>query len=84
MNNRSDEYRKLSTLIARIEHFCVGIHQDIYDKDVLRELAGGFFDGAIKSRIQPIIEKKNENGVNYYSNICWVYEQLATKNKRSR
>ena len=54
-NPRSEEYKKISTYIARIEHFCVGVTQNIYDRKTVYELAHGYFDGAVRDRIAPII-----------------------------
>ena len=31
-DRRSEEYKKLSAYVARIEHFCVGVNQKIYDQ----------------------------------------------------
>ena len=41
----SKEYKKLSALIARIEHFCVGVNTNIYDKDTVYLLTHGYLDG---------------------------------------
>lgn len=30
-NTRSEEYKQISAYVARIEYFCVGINQKIYD-----------------------------------------------------
>ena len=85
-NPRSPEYKKISAYIARIEHFCVGVNQKIYDSKTVYELAEGYLDGAIKARIEPIIEKKNHFGpVDYYENIHAVYAWMAKrKEKRER
>lgn len=64
-NTRSEEYKQISAYVARIEHFCVGVNQKIYDRNVVYELAQGYLDGTIKSRI----EKKSRFGHDYYANI---------------
>lgn len=82
---RSDEYKKISAYIARIEHFCVGVNQKIYDQKTVYELAHGYLDGGIKKRIEPIIERKNRFGHDYYANIHKVYawmEQETEKRKK--
>lgn len=82
---RSDEYKKISAYIARIEHFCVGVDQKIYDQKTVYELAHGYLDGGIKKRIEPIIERKNRFGHDYYANIHKVYawmEQETEKRKK--
>ena len=84
---RSEEYKKISAYIARIEHFCVGVNQKIYDRKTVYELAHGYFDGAVRDRIEPIIERKNQSGIDYYSNIHSVYgwmEEETQKRMRKR
>ncbi|MBE6957978.1 MAG: hypothetical protein E7447_02340 [Ruminococcaceae bacterium] len=77
-NPRSEEYKKISSYVARIEHFCVGVNQKIYDKKTVYELAQDYLDGAIKDRIEPIIEKKNRHtNEDYYENIHKVYKWMA-------
>ena len=80
-NPRSEDYKQISAYIARIEHFCVGVNQKIYDRCVVYELAQGYLDGTIKNRIQPIIEKKNRSGHDYYANIHCFYEWMEMMRK---
>ena len=79
---RSEEYKKVSAYIARIEHFCVGVTQRIYDRNTVYELAHGYFDGAVRERIDPMIEKKNQNGLDYYENIHSVYVWMADETRK--
>ena len=84
---RSQAYKEVSGYIARIEHFCVGVTQKIYDRKTVYELAHGYFDGAVRDRIEPIIERKNQSGIDYYSNIHSVYgwmEEETQKRMRKR
>ena len=83
-NPRSDEYKKISAYIARIEHFCVGVNQKIYDKKTVYALAHDYLDGGIKSRIEPIINRKNQyKDMDYYENIHQFYNWMeARKNKQ--
>ena len=84
---RSQAYKKVSGYIARIEHFCVGVTQKIYDRKTVYELAHGYFDGAVRDRIKPIIERKNQSGIDYYGNIHSVYgwmEEETQKRMRKR
>ena len=85
-NPRSEEYKKISTYIARIEHLCVGVNQKIYDSETVYALARDYLDGAIKTRIEPIIDRKNQYGDDdYYENIHQVYNRMAKrKEKRER
>ena len=68
---KSEEYKIISGYIARIEHFCVGVNQNIYDRKTVYALAHGYLDGnMLQSRIEPIIEKKHINATeDYYENI---------------
>ena len=83
---KSEEYKKISSYVARIEHFCVGINQNIYDSKVVYELAHGYLDGAIKSRIKPILESKSFNGEVYYDNTIKVLEWMEkeTENRQRK
>lgn len=75
---RSDEYNEISGYIARIEHFCVGVNQGIYDAKTVYELAHGYLDGnKVRNLIDPIIDRKNYRGdEDYYSNIHEVLEKM--------
>lgn len=83
-DNRSDEYKIISSYIARIEHFCVGVNLKIYDRKTVYELAEGYLDGSIKCRIEPIIEVKNRNGQDFYENIHKVFKWMDTKRKKQK
>ena len=70
--------------IAEIEHFCVGVNQKIYDSKTVYELAHGYLDGGIKNRIEPIIEKKNKSGHDYYANIHQVYDWMEAETEKQK
>lgn len=76
---RSAEYREISSYVARIEHFCVGVNMKIYDKKTVYQLAHGFLDGAIKEKIAPILERKKVNGENFYQNTDKVLEWMKKR-----
>lgn len=79
---RSDEYKKISTYIARIEHFCVGVNKKIYDRETVYALAHDYLDGGIKVRIEPIINRKNQYGdTDYYENIHQFYNWMEKQKK---
>lgn len=40
-NRRTDEYKQLSSHVARVEHFAVGVNQKIYDLNTAYELSHG-------------------------------------------
>lgn len=80
----SKEYNEIGAMIARIEHFCVGVKKNIYDKKTVYELAHGYFDGPkLKSRVTPIIDRKNNNtDLDYYSNIHYVLDWMDRETKK--
>ena len=79
---RSEEYKRLSAYVARIEHFCVGVNQKIYDRKTVYELAHGYFDGGVRHRIEPIIERKNSLGIDFYENIHKLYDWMEKETER--
>ncbi len=82
-DNHSNKYKEVSVLVARIEHFCVGVNQKIYDFDTVYELAHGYFDGSLKARIEPILDKKQKNTVHdYYANIHGVLAKMEQEAKK--
>lgn len=84
-NPFSQSYKEIGGYIARIEHFSVGVNQQIYDKTVVYELAHGFLDKAIRKRIEPIIATKNRSGHDYYANIHRLYRWMdAEEAKREK
>jgi hypothetical protein len=77
-NTRSEDYKTVSALIARLEHFCVGVNTRIYDRRVVYKLAHGYLDGpVILDRINPVIDRKLRNAEeDYYENIHKVIEWM--------
>ena len=84
----SKEYNDVAALVARIEHFCVGVNIRIYDKKTVYSLAHGYFDGQkLKSRILPVIDRKNNNmEYDYYSNthqvLAWMDKVTEKQRKK--
>ena len=83
-DRRSEEYKKLSAYVARIEHFCVGVNHKIYDQKTVYELAHGYFDGGLKTRIEPIIERNNQFDHDSYANIHEVYAWMDKETKKRK
>ncbi len=81
---RSDEYNALCGYVARIEHFCVGVNELIYDRRTVYQLAQGYLDGMkLRARIDPVIDKKNRSDEkDYYENIHKVLAWMSKKNKK--
>lgn len=78
----SPEYKTISLYLARVEHFCVGVNQKIYDSKTVYELAHGYFDGSLKRRIDPIISRKNRSGEDYYANIRKVFVWMENETQK--
>ena len=68
-DTRSEEYRIVSTYLARIEHFCVGVEQKIYDQKTVLQLSEGFLNRGVYEKLKPIIDHKNQQK-NYYRIFC--------------
>ena len=83
---KSEEYKIISGYIARIEHFCVGVNQNIYDRKTVYALAHGYLDGnMLQSRIEPIIEKKHINATeDYYENIHTIIQWMKQEESKSK
>lgn len=84
-NRRSEEYKLLSSYVARIEHFAVGINQKIYDLNTVYELSHGFLDGSIRTRFEILTERKGE-GFNeeFYKNIKLLYQQMDQETEKRK
>lgn len=81
-DTKSVEYKVLSGYMAKIEHFCIGVNEKIYDKGVFYKMAHGYFDGHILyRRIEPILMSK-KNAEQYYSNTYSVLEQMNKKSTK--
>ena len=79
----STEYKRLGSLVARIEHFCVGVNTGIYDRDTVYDLAHGYLDGEmLRNRIEPVIQRKNRNGKDYYENIHCVLDWMKARTEK--
>ena len=75
-NPRSDEYKNLSKLLARIEHFCVGVNTEIYDVGVVERLGGKYFLG-VYEKSRPLIDKKRD--INKTANHYYEFELTIEK-----
>lgn len=82
----TQEYNDVAALVARIEHFCVGVNGRIYDRKTVYALAHGYFDGPkLRSRIEPMIDRKNSRSdYDYYSNIHTVLAWMDKKTEQKR
>lgn len=82
-DSKSPEYKQISGYLARIEHFCVGINEKIYDEDVFYAMAHGYFDShQLKNRIEPLLDSKNKSNNTqqlFYTNIFSVLDWMRKK-----
>lgn len=58
-DEHSPEYKELSTLLARCDHFAVGVNLKIYDINTVRRLGKRYIIGIFKN-LFPLIEKKRQ------------------------
>ena len=87
---KSAEYKMLSGYLARIEHFCVGINEKIYDKDTFYSLAHGYFDGnQLRKRIEPLLDSKNQSNntkelfyIHTISVLMWMEKKSNNKKEK--
>lgn len=77
-----EAYDDQRALIARLEHFAVGVKKRIYDFDVVDNLAGIHLITLYK-KIKPIIDEANrkEKKVNHYYHFCELVKKLDEKHK---
>lgn len=85
-DSKSEEYKTVSGYIARIEHFCVGVNQKIYDRRTVYALAHGYLDSQVlKRRMEPIIDKKQSNASeDYYENIHTVLNWMEKESQKRK
>ena len=89
-DNEPGEIEALGGYLAKIEHFCVGLTNDIYDYETFYALAHGYFDsekGMLMPRLLPIIEKKLiGSDVDYFENLHIVWKKMSemTKEKEAK
>lgn len=72
-----ESYNAYKVMIARLEHFAVGIDEGVYDKEIVEKLAGSHLI-FLYDKIEPIIKKANENSDNnmYYCHFTNLIKNL--------
>lgn len=70
-------YNNYKSLIARLDHFAIGIKYEIYDLDVVNKLAGEHII-FLYDKIEPIIceANKKENQIKHYFNFVDLVNKL--------
>ena len=76
-------YCDYKTLIARLEHFAVGIEQGAYDLDMVDKLAGEHLVYLLP-KIEPIIDAANEHTWTdkYYQSYVELVRQLEERHRK--
>ena len=80
-NPKALEYKEISALLARCEHFAVGVNEKVYDIKTLRRLAKPYFIG-VYDKLTPMIEKKraiNKSEIHYIELETMVEKLKKTK-----
>lgn len=74
-------YNDTKALIARLEHFAVGINENIFDFEVFDKL-GGIHIMYLYEKVLPVIRKANSApGEEVYSEFTKLYERLNQTHK---
>ncbi len=83
-NKRSEAYKDLSAMLARLELFCIGINKKIYDFDTFYAVAHKYFDnGTLYQRIEPLLEKRRSGtGGSCYEGIDTVLKKMHKQSMR--
>ena len=80
-NPRSQEYKHISALLARCEHFAVGVQEYIYNIKTLHALAGRYLI-ALYDKLEPLILKKRT--INTQAKHYAAFETLAHRLKKMK
>jgi hypothetical protein len=73
-----DEYRTLSGLLARIEHFSLGVNTGIYDVNIAERAATAYLVILYRGKLKPLIEVKQSGKANteYYAEFRKLVERI--------
>lgn len=63
IDETNDKWDDITSYLAKIERFCVGINSGIYSMDVLNRVGGGYFINTY-NRLSTVIEKKRQKDDN--------------------
>ena len=78
----SDEWRMVTTALAKIEQFSVGINTNIYSIEILNRVAGAYFIRLYET-LEPIIEKKRSQNISKGKHYD-EFQQMIYRLKRMR
>lgn len=84
-DKQSEEYKALSECLAQIEFFATGVMSHAYDFGITYDLAHGFLDMTLRSRIEHLLELKNENSSErFYQNTEDLLLKMDKTAKRKK
>ena len=77
-----EAYNDYRALIARLEHFAIGVYEHIYDFHIVNILLGSHFIYLYK-KIIPIIDEanKHEKSIQHFIHFVKLVEKLDSKQK---
>lgn len=80
----SEKYKIIGGYVARIEHFCVGVENKIYDRKTVYQLAHEYLDkGTIWERMSIIIEaKQKKSGDGEVYSVIFRVRKSMKKSRR--
>lgn len=82
-----EEYKALSSCLARIEFFATGINRKVYDFGTAYDLSHGYLDKALRSRIEYMLKMKNEYAKDsevFYQNTQKLFARMDKKSRKGR
>lgn len=73
-----NEYHVLSSYLARIEHFALGVNTDIYDAKIAERAGTTYLTILYKKKLKPIIDEKHKwaRGKEYYAEFRLLVEDI--------
>ena len=79
-NDFKQAYNDYKTLIARLEHFAIGVNEGVYDFDIVNKLAGEHLV-FLYPKIEPIIDEANKSSADnkYYQE----YRKLCNRKSKN-
>lgn len=83
-DKRSEEFKTVAAMLARCEHFAVGVYEDIYDYSTVQAL---FKDHLVYQykKLKPIIDTKRKgHSDKYYSSFEKLANELANKSENDK
>lgn len=75
-------WEDLTTYLAKIERFCVGINTHIYSINILNRLGGGYFIRIFET-LKPVINKKRTKNISKGKHYD-EFEKTVTKLRKKR